>query len=165
MKFQWEKFGWWLSGFPYYFFLIWLPFIIQVQKIQVWIVQMEILRCLIHPLQIFIPIPMSKRRVFILAVVLLAMMNIVFIVFHFLRPKHPMMGDMNKRRGRVHGMIPSEDGSYQIISCKRHTSLDKIHIDLGTELHAVLELVLIVGLSSLRLNILLDSIDLRLVLN
>jgi len=39
---------------------------------------------------------MSKRRVLILAVVLLAMMNIVFIVFHFLRPKHPMMGDMNK---------------------------------------------------------------------
>ena len=29
-----------------------------------------------------------------------------------------VMGDMNKRRGRVQGMTPSEDGSYQVISCE-----------------------------------------------
>ena len=28
------------------------------------------------------------------------------------------MGDMNKRRGRVHGMNPTQDGSYQVISCE-----------------------------------------------
>jgi hypothetical protein len=46
-----------------------------------------------------------------------------------------------------------------------HASLDKVHVDFGTELHAVLELVLVVGLGALRLNVLLDGVDLRLVLN
>ncbi|MGB0202563.1 MAG: elongation factor G [Acholeplasmataceae bacterium] len=29
-----------------------------------------------------------------------------------------VMGDMNKRRGRVHGMNPTDDGSFQVINCE-----------------------------------------------
>jgi elongation factor G len=29
-----------------------------------------------------------------------------------------VMGDMNKRRGRVHGMNPTDDGSFQVITCE-----------------------------------------------
>jgi elongation factor G len=29
-----------------------------------------------------------------------------------------VMGDMNKRRGRVHGMTPTDDGSFQVINCE-----------------------------------------------
>lgn len=46
-----------------------------------------------------------------------------------------------------------------------HASLDKIHVDVTTQLHAVLELLLIVGLGALRLNVLLDSINLALVVD
>ena len=51
------------------------------------------------------------------------------------------------------------------LSCKTHAPFDEIHIDLRTELHAVLELVLVIGLGALGLDVLLDGIDLRLVLN
>jgi len=52
-----------------------------------------------------------------------------------------------------------------ILSGKTHASLNKVHVDLCAKLHAVLELMLVVGLSTLRLNVLLNGIDLRLVLN
>ena len=46
-----------------------------------------------------------------------------------------------------------------------HASLDEVHVDVTTQLHAVLELLLIVGLGALGLNVLLDGIDLALVVN
>jgi hypothetical protein len=52
-----------------------------------------------------------------------------------------------------------------VLSSKTHASLNDVHIDLRTKLHAILELVLIVRLSSLALNVLLNGINLRLILN
>ena len=46
-----------------------------------------------------------------------------------------------------------------------HTSLDEVHVDLLTELHAVRELLLVIRFSSLSLDVLLDRINLRLVLD
>ena len=46
-----------------------------------------------------------------------------------------------------------------------HTSLDEVHVDVTAQLHAVLELLLIVGLGTLGLNVLLDGIDLALVVD
>ena len=51
------------------------------------------------------------------------------------------------------------------LSSQSHTSLNEVHVDFAAQVHAVLELVLIVALRSLRLDVLLDRIDLRLVLN
>lgn len=51
------------------------------------------------------------------------------------------------------------------LSGQAHASLDEVHVDLGAHLHAVLELVLVVALCSLRLDVLLDCVDLRLVLD
>lgn len=48
---------------------------------------------------------------------------------------------------------------------KAFTSLQKIHIDFLAQLHAVLELMLVVALSTLGFNILLDTVNSRLVLN
>ena len=50
-------------------------------------------------------------------------------------------------------------------SSQSHTSLNEVHVDFSTQMHAVLELVLVVALRPLRLDVLLNSIDLRLVLN
>jgi hypothetical protein len=52
-----------------------------------------------------------------------------------------------------------------LCSSKCHTLLNDIHVDFTAQLHAVLELVLIVALSSLRFNVLLDCVDLALILN
>lgn len=51
------------------------------------------------------------------------------------------------------------------MSGQAHASLDEIHVDLRAHLHAVLELVLVVALGSLGLDVLLDGVDLRLVLD
>ena len=51
------------------------------------------------------------------------------------------------------------------ISGQAHASLDQIHVNLGTDLHAFLELVLVVALGSLGLDVLLNCVNLRLVLN
>ena len=50
-------------------------------------------------------------------------------------------------------------------SCQAHALFDKIHVDLIAECHAILELMLIVALSAFTFDVLLNSIDLRLVLN
>ena len=54
---------------------------------------------------------------------------------------------------------------HQTISRHGHASLDQVHVNLLAQLHAVRELLLVVCLSSLRLDVLLDSVDLRLVLD
>ena len=43
--------------------------------------------------------------------------------------------------------------------------LDQIQVDLMAQTHAILEGSLVVRFSSLCLNVLLDSVDLRLILN
>ena len=51
-------------------------------------------------------------------------------------------------------------------SCSQtKTSLDEIHVDFSADVHAVLELTLIIAFGSLCLNVLLNSVDLRLVLD
>lgn len=54
---------------------------------------------------------------------------------------------------------------FSSFSCNRQTSFKQVGVDLRTNLHAVLELVLVVALGSFRFDILLDGVDLRLVLN
>ena len=51
------------------------------------------------------------------------------------------------------------------VSRHGHASLDEVHVDLRAQLHAVAELLLVVSLSALGLDVLLDGIDLRLVLD
>jgi hypothetical protein len=51
------------------------------------------------------------------------------------------------------------------LSGQCHASLDDVHIDLAAQVHAILELVLVVALCTLGLNILLNCINLRLVLD
>ena len=51
------------------------------------------------------------------------------------------------------------------VSRECHASLDQVHVDLAAQVHAVLELVLVVALCSLCFDVLLNRIDLRLVLN
>lgn len=50
-------------------------------------------------------------------------------------------------------------------SGKSHASLNQIHVDLTAELHTILELMLIITFSTFTFNILLNSIDLRLILD
>lgn len=51
------------------------------------------------------------------------------------------------------------------VSGQAHASLDEVQVNLRTNGHAVLELVLVVTLRAFGLNVLLDGVDLRLVLD
>jgi hypothetical protein len=56
--------------------------------------------------------------------------------------------------------------TFSLCSCsKAKASLHEVHVDFLANVHAVLELVLVIALRSLCLNVLLDCINLRLVLN
>lgn len=50
-------------------------------------------------------------------------------------------------------------------SGQTHASLNEVQVYLFTNLHAVLELVLVIGLGALGLDVLLDGVDLRLILD
>lgn len=71
---------------------------------------------------------MNKRRVLIIAVVLLTLMNIVFIAFHFLRPKHPAHADMNKKEMLINdlGFDKSQQKSFQKMVISHQSQIIKL---------------------------------------